>query len=100
MNDPEFDELLKSARSPSPLPASFRQGVWSRIESTDAAMPQGTAWFRQAIDVLFRPWSAVTAMAAMVAAGVWLGSASVPETRDGRLAYAESISPFTQAHGK
>jgi hypothetical protein len=100
MNDSEFDELLKSARGSSPLPASFRQGVWSRIESADTELPREATWFQSVIGALLRPWGAATAMAATVVAGIWLGAASVPETRDAKVAYAESISPFAHAHRK
>jgi hypothetical protein len=32
--------------------------------------------------------------------GLWLGAATAPEPGDAKTAYAESISPFAQAHRK
>lgn len=93
MNDSKFDDLLKAARGDVPLPQSFKQGVWHRIESA-ADGPQ-------AIFPSFgRPWVAALGVAASVVAGLWLGAISIPEIKDTQTAYAESISPFAHAHGK
>jgi hypothetical protein len=97
MNDSEFDDMLRTARDEGSLPGSFRQGVWHRIESTAAETPPGLGWFEGLMAVFVRPWGAVSAVAAAVAAGLWLGAASIPEARDDKLAYAESISPFARA---
>jgi hypothetical protein len=97
MNDSEFDDLLRTAKGEVPLPGSFRQGVWHRIESTAAESPRGLAWFQELVAVLVRPWGAAAGVAATVAAGLWLGAASIPEAKDAKVAYAESISPFAHA---
>lgn len=93
MNDSEFDDLLKAARGNDPLPHSFKQGVWHRIESAAAEPPT-------VFQALGHQWVAALGVAAMVVAGLWLGEISIPETKDARAAYAESISPFAHAHGK
>jgi hypothetical protein len=98
MNDSEFDDLLRTARGETPLPPSFRQGVWHRIESAAAESAPGLGWFQELIAVFARPWAAVAGVAATVAAGMWLGAASIPEAKDAKLAYAESISPFVHAN--
>jgi len=94
MNDSEFDDLLRTARGEGSLPASFRQGVWHRIESATADSPRGLAWLQGLLAVLARPWGATAGVAATVAAGLWLGAATAPEAKDAKVAYAESISPF------
>ena len=97
MNDSEFDDLLRKARGDVPLPGSFRQGVWHRIESTAAESPYGLGWLQNLLAVFVRPWGAVAGVAATVTAGLWLGAASIPEAKEAKLAYAESISPFAHA---
>lgn len=97
MNDSEFDDLLRTARGEVPLPASFRQGVWHRIESATAESAR-LGWFQDLIAVFAKPWAAAAGVAATVVAGLWLGAASIPEPEDAKLAYAESISPFVHAN--
>ncbi len=98
MNDSEFDDLLRTARDERPLPASFRQAVWHRIESAAPVSPRGLAWFQNLLGVLVRPWGAAVGVAATVAAGLWLGAVTLPEAKDAKVAYAESISPFVHAN--
>ncbi|MES2659715.1 MAG: hypothetical protein V4689_13945 [Verrucomicrobiota bacterium] len=93
MNDSKFDDLLKSAGGDVPLPDSFNQGVWHRIESATAG-PQ--PFYPSS----FLRWATALGMAAMVVAGLWLGTLGIPEAKDARTAYAQSISPFAHAHGK
>lgn len=100
MNDSEFDDLLRTARGADPLPASFRQGVWHRIESAAVDTPHGAAWLRAAASVLLRPWGAVASVTATVALGLWFGVASIPDRQETKVAYAESISPFAHPHRK
>lgn len=100
MNDKEFDDLLKLARGTCPLPTSFRQGVWGRIERAESEVSKGTAWFPTVIGAVVRPWGAVVGMAATITAGIWLGSASIQEADDPMQAYGQSISPFAHTHGR
>ncbi len=100
MNDSEFDDLLRTAKGNVPLPGSFRQGVWHRIESTAVEAPRGLAWLQPLVSAFVRPWGAAAGVFATVAAGIWLGAASIPEMKDAKVAYAESISPFAHTHRK
>ncbi len=100
MKDSEFDDLLKTAKGPVLLPSSFRHGVWSRIKEQESEVPKRAAWFQPVLGLFLRPWGAVAGMAATVAVGVWLGSASVPGTEGSKQAYAESISPFAHPLGR
>lgn len=100
MNDSEFDDLLKTARGDVPLPGSFRQGVWHRIESAALESPRRLRWLHSIVAVFLRPWGAAAGVAATVAAGIWLGAASIPEAKDAKMSYAESISPFAHTYRK
>lgn len=100
MNDNEFDDFLKAARVETPLPASFKSGVWRRIESGEAADSRKAAWLEAIMVAIARPWGAVAGVAATVALGLWLGAVSLPASRDTKVTYAESISPFAQANRK
>ncbi len=93
MNDSEFDHLLKAAREETPLPPSFQQSVWHRIECSIAEPLPISSYFAS-------PWAPALGIAATVAAGLWLGAISIPDTKDATTTYAESISPFAHAHGK
>ncbi len=95
MKDSEFDNLLNAARSDVPLPHSFQQGVWHRIECSMAEQQPVLSYFAS-------PWAPALGVAATVAVGLWLGAVSIPETKDATTTYAESISPFAHAqfHGK
>ena len=100
MNDSEFDDLLRTARGDVPLPGSFRQGVWHRIESGALESPRRLVWLHSMVAAFLRPWGAAVGLAATVAAGIWLGAASIPDAKDAKVAYAESISPFAHVHRK
>ncbi|MBC8126066.1 MAG: hypothetical protein H8M99_02810 [Gloeobacteraceae cyanobacterium ES-bin-144] len=97
MNDTEFDNFLKSARTDLRLPASFKQRVWHRIESDSLASPAIIIDIQKFSRKLDRPWSFAVGIAATVTLGLWLGIASVPEPKDGKVTYAMSISPFSHA---
>ncbi len=90
MNDSEFDDLLKTAGANVPLPQSFNQGVWHRIESRASAAPPIASFPGY-------PWLAGLGVAATIVMGLWLGALSTSRPKDVKIAYAESISPF--AHG-
>lgn len=96
MNDHDFDDLLRSARDEPPLPVTFRQGVWRRIENAQAPVP--SPWYEAVIGLLSRPWGAVTGFAATIALGLWLGAATAPDKQDDQTAYIKSINPFSHTH--
>jgi len=101
MNDREFDDLLRTADAPVPLPASFQQGVWNRIESRAVSdLPTGIAEFQARGPRHIGTWGAAAGIAAMMALGLWLGAVTAPEPKDAKLVYAESISPIARTHPK
>lgn len=95
MNDSDFDDFLRSARADLPLPDSFKQEVWHRIESVELESPRVVVWFHAFAAGLARPWGAATSIAATVALGLWLGSVSISDTPNTKFAYEKSISPFS-----
>ncbi len=100
MNDSELDNLLRATCDEVPLPPSFNREVWQRIENAESEVPAEIIIFPPVMNRITRPWGAVAGIAAMVTLGLWLGAATVPETKDAKQAYAESISPFAHGHGK
>ncbi|MES2437505.1 MAG: hypothetical protein V4584_00470 [Verrucomicrobiota bacterium] len=100
MNDSDFDNLLKSAKADVPLRDSFKQEVWQRIENLETDSSPEIVRFKPIMATITRPWSAVAGIAAMVTLGLWLGATTAPDAKDAKVAYAESISPFAQAHAK
>lgn len=100
MNDSDFDDLLRTARADLPLPDSFKQEVWRRIESVEFESPRVVVWFHDFAAGLARPWGAATGIAATVALGLWLGSVSTSDTQSTKVAYEQAISPFSHANLK
>lgn len=99
MNDSEFDDLLRTARTDVALPSSFRQGVWHRIEVASATGSPGR-WTRLFGDVFLRPAGALSSIAATVAVGMWLGATGGSNPEEAKVSYVNSVSPFAQAHTK
>jgi hypothetical protein len=66
---------LLSGSPPSPvLPPRFQEGVWRRIESTEARQAaESPGWLDSLVMWVFRPKFALTAVAALVLVGVILG---------------------------
>lgn len=100
MNDSELDDLLRSANRQIPLPSSFRQKVWYRIESAALNEPKHWKWLESLFSVLARPFGAVAAVSALGVLGLWLGSAGMNDHGDSKLSYVESVSPFAAAHAR
>lgn len=100
MNDSDFDDFLRSARADLPLPDSFKQEVWHRIESVELESPRVVVWFHAFAAGLAQPWGAATGIAATVALGLWLGSVSISDPQNAKVAYERSISPFSHANLK
>jgi hypothetical protein len=94
MNDHQFDEFLRTAKNECPLPSSFRQGVWSRIESAPAECGVGGAKWKRLFNVFSQPWGAAAGLAATILLGLWLGAVSAPTPVNAERAYVQSVSPF------
>lgn len=96
MKDFDFDDFLRTAKAEVPLPDSFQQEVWDRLGSKQTELPAGVVWFRALTAGLTRPWGAATGIAATVTLGLWLGSTGFRDSKSSEVAYAMSISPFSQ----
>lgn|SRR5688572_5634883 len=95
MNESDFDDLLRSARGTFPLPSTFRHGVWRRIENDTAEVRR--PWYYGILAAVARPWGTVAGLAATVSLGLWLGAITAPGEKQAQVAYANSISPFSQS---
>lgn len=100
MNDSNFDDFLKNAKADVHLSASFKHGVWRRLENEESEAHRVIVWFHAFAANFVRPWGAAAGVAATVVLGLWLGSASVPGTHGTKDAYTQSISPFDHATRK
>lgn len=100
MEDFEFDQLLRTTRDDVPLSSAFNQEVWHRIENAEMRRSPEILRFSPVMKVIGRPWGAVAGVAAMATFGLWLGAVTAPEGQDGKLVYAQSISPFNHSRGK
>ena len=96
MNDSDFDDFLRTARADVPLPDSFKQDVWDRIGTNKIEPLPGVIWFHALAAELARPWGAAVGIAATVTLGLWLGSTGIRDAKSSEVAYAMSISPFSQ----
>ena len=96
MNDSDFDDFLKTAREETPVPDSFKQEVWNRIGTNKVEPLRGVIWFHAFAAGLARPWGAAAGIAATVTLGLWLGSTGIRDAKNSEVAYAMSISPFSQ----
>jgi len=72
-DDTRFREVLRAARPSPSLPPRFHDNVWRRIEDTEAHTKSGS-WLDALTLLVFRPRFAYATVAALVLAGVLLGT--------------------------
>ena len=89
--------MLRSARDPMPLPASFRAEVWRRIESRPESNRSWTHWLDTWIGHLLRPAVATASVVATILLGASLGFTGKPDSVEVENRYLRSVSPFHQA---
>jgi len=79
-DDAKLSALLRESRSQPPLPPSFQQSVWRRIEENDAPAEagRGTSWLDAILTRVLRPRFAMAVAIVLVAAG------SLAGVREGR----------------
>lgn len=97
MNDSDFDQMLRSARGPSPLPANFRSEVWRKIQAEAATVPQWQRWLESCLELLLRPPVAAAGVLATILLGATLGMSGKPDPVEAENHYIRSVSPFVQA---
>jgi hypothetical protein len=74
-NDAKLGTLLRASRAGPALPPRFQEGVWRRIEESDAPAPAsgGFAWLDALAALVLRPRFALAAATVMIVAGATLG---------------------------
>ena len=70
--------------------------MWDRIGTNKIEPLPGVIWFHALAAELARPWGAAVGIAATVTLGLWLGSTGIRDAKSSEVAYAMSISPFSQ----
>jgi len=75
-DDPRLGALLRESRPSPPLPPRFQENVWRRIEKAEGPMKAeaGATWLDVLAARVLRPRFAFAAAAALVLAGMLLGS--------------------------
>jgi hypothetical protein len=93
-DDPRFNALLRQGRVSPPLPPGFRQGVWRRIEDSEAA-PKPESWLDALAAMILRPRLAFATAAALLLAGVLLGTheGSQAARQDAQARYLAAVAP-------
>lgn len=96
-SDPELSNLLRAAHPAPGLPPRFQEGVWRRLERNERPAPTA-GWFESFVAGLLRPAYASIGLAAVMLAGVWLGSrgAEVQSLRTEQARYLAAVSPLHQ----
>lgn len=93
-DDPQVRALLRQARVSPGLPPRFRQNVWRRIENAEATM-KPASWLDALAALILRPRFALTAAAALLLAGVFLGALEGRQEvrHDAQMNYLASVAP-------
>jgi len=96
-DDPILSRALREARSESPLPPRFQEGVWRRIAEAESPVSDkaSISWLDVLAAWLLRPRFAVATAAVLIIAGATLGAREASQTaRDeaqGR--YVAAVAP-------
>jgi hypothetical protein len=72
-NDDTLSALLRKSRQSPSLPPRFQEEVWRRIEAAEAPV-RSSSWLDALVALVLRPQFALATVAALVLAGVLLGS--------------------------
>ena len=96
-DDPILSRALREARSESPLPPRFQEGVWRRIAEAESPVRDeaSISWLDVLAAWLLRPRFAVATAAVLIIVGATLGTREASQTaRDeaqGR--YVAAVAP-------
>lgn len=74
--DAKLSALLRESRARPALPPRFQEGVWRRIEETEAPLEKsrGRSWLEAIVAGALRPRFALAAAVALIAAGSLAGA--------------------------
>ena len=93
-DDTKLSELLRQSRVSPPLLPRFQENVWRRIEDAEApAKP--VLWLDTLASLVLRPRFAYATVAALVLAGVLLGTYQGAQTtrQDEQARYVAMVAP-------
>ena len=90
----ELGALLREARVSPALPPRFQENVWHRIENAEAPV-KPASWLDTLADWILRPRLAIAATAALVLAGVLMGTVEGAQTarHAAQARYVASVAP-------
>lgn len=93
-SDIKFREVLRAARPSPSLPPRFQENVWRRIEEAEAPA-KSVSWLDAFAALVLRPRFAYAMVAALMLAGVLMGSyqgaQTVKQTEQAR--YLAAVAP-------
>ena len=92
--DTKFSGVLRAARLSPSLPPRFQENVWRRIEEAEAPVKSGS-WLDALAALVLRPRFAYATVAALVLAGVLLGTYQGAQTvkQNEQARYLASVAP-------
>lgn len=95
--DARLRSLLRDSRASPALPPRFREGVWRRIENTEAGPSGVPAWLEVLVAGLLRPRLAFALIAALVLIGALLGvhDGSRVARQQAQARYVQAVAPDT-----
>ena len=93
-DDTKFCEVLRAARPSPSLPPRFQENVWRRIEDV-AAPAKSDSWLDAFAALVLRPRFAYATVAALVLAGVLLGTYQGAQSArlDAQARYVAMVAP-------
>ena len=94
--DARLRALLQQARISPGLPPRFQQNVWRRIEDAEAPA-ESTSWLDALAAMILRPRFALATAAALVLAGIFIGTADGRQMarHDAQMNYLASVAPHS-----
>lgn len=94
--DTQLQALLRRHRPSPALPPRFQQNVWRRIEDAEAPA-SSESWLDAFASLVLRPRFALTATAALVLAGVFLGAWEGRQhaRHDAQINYLAAVAPHS-----
>jgi len=94
-NDAKLSALLRQSRPAHSLPPRFQEGVWRRIEESEAPAPVSRGWLDALVLRLLRPRFALAAATVLVLAGSLVGAREGRQAAhaDAQSRYIASVAP-------
>ena len=96
-NDAKLSALLRQSRSTHSLPPRFQEGVWRRIEESEAPAAAQRGWLDMLASWTLRPRFALATAIVLVLAGSLVGAREGRQAAraDAQSRYVASVAPNT-----